>query len=67
MYRELAYIATLRRKSCEEKDMHRTTNYAYKVGQRTVFTYRMTEEWINRSTENIWSEAKLLTNKQCWA
>ena len=34
MYEELAYIATeatLRRKSYEEKDMHRTTNYAYKV------------------------------------
>ena len=31
---ELAYIANeamLRRKSCEEKDMHRTKNYAYKV------------------------------------
>ena len=34
MYEELAYIANeamLRKKSCEEKDMHRTTNYAYKV------------------------------------
>ena len=34
MYEELTYIAKeamLRNKSCEEKDMHRTTNYAYKV------------------------------------
>ena len=31
-YEEFAYKATLGRKSCEENDMHRTTNYAYKVG-----------------------------------
>ena len=34
MYEELTYIATkaiLRRKSYEEKDMHRTTNYAYNM------------------------------------
>ena len=33
-YEEWAYIANeamLRRKLHEEKDMHRTTNYAYKV------------------------------------
>ena len=35
MYGKLTYIANdamLRRKVHEEKDMHRTTNYAYKVG-----------------------------------
>ena len=34
MYEELPYIANeamLRRKLYKEKDMHRTTNYAYKV------------------------------------
>ena len=34
MYGEFAYIANeamLRKKSCDEKDMHRTTNYAYKL------------------------------------
>ena len=34
IYEEWTYIAIeamLRKKLCEEKDMHRTTNYAYKV------------------------------------